>query len=109
MIDKSQVRQEQFERIRLGDIAKEGLNSSFWLEIVKPIIDSMLKGVIDITSVNITSEKKASIELAGRKLTAEYLKEIENLINGFVVDSETTKKVQAKSNEKPLYRTIEEE
>lgn len=106
-IDKNQLQQEQYGRIRLGDIAEEGLGSSFWAEIVKPILDSMIKGVTDITTINLTSEKKASIELAGRKLAAQYLQEIETLIKGYIIDANTTKASMIKK-EVPLYKTVED-
>lgn len=88
-IDNSQVLQEQQERVRLGQIAREGLESQFWLEIVKPIIDSMLKGITDISDIDVSSEKKASTELIGRKIAAKYFPEIETLVKGYIIDADT--------------------
>ena len=106
-IDK-EVEREQHERLRLGYIAEEGLKSELWLQIVKPIIDSQIKGATDITSINITSEKKASIELAGRQLAAKYLSEIVTFIDGFVTDAETIRRAQEKQKKpNPLTREID--
>ena len=105
--DKNKIDQERSERLRLGYIAREGMGSEFWLVIVKPIMDSMLKGILDITSVDITSEKKASIELAGRKMAAKYIQELETLINGYVIDAESVRKIENKEkNTKPLYKEV---
>lgn len=103
----SEVERDQQERIRFGYLASTGLDSEFWLVIVKPILDSMLKGITDINSVDISSEKKASIELAGRKMASRYISEIETLINGYIVDAETTKVVIEKRKKgTELYKTV---
>lgn len=103
-INKEQVDRDRIEKIRLGELAGSGLQSEFWLEIVKPIIDSMLKGVTDITEIDVSSDKKASIEVIGRKLAAKYLLEIETFIKGFIDDSENVKKIiENQSKAKPLY------
>lgn len=102
-----EVEKEQQECLRLGFIAEEGLKSEFWLLIVKPIIDSQIKGATDIMSVNISSEKRASIELAGRILAARYLTEVSTFVDGFVIDAETVRKIQDKQKKgNNLYREV---
>ncbi len=104
-VDKSKRDQERAERLRLGYIAEEGFKSEFWQIIVAPVIDSMLKGITDIGAIDISSEKKASIELAGRKMAAKYIQEIETLINGFIIDADAVKSMQDKEkNTNPLYK-----
>ena len=106
--NKIQVQIDQQERIRLGNIARDGKNSEFWLEILKPIIESQIMGITDISSIDISSEKKASIELAGRKLAARYLQETETLIDGFVIDADTILSIADKQKKStPLYKTEE--
>ena len=106
-MDKIQAQIDQQEKIRLGQIAREGLESPFWLEILKPIIDSQIKGITDITAIDISSEKKASIELAGRKLAARYLLETETLIGGFVIDADTVLSITEKQKKAtPLFKTL---
>ena len=105
---EAQIEREQSERIRLGQLAEEGLVSQFWLEIIKPVIDSMLRGINDLSSINLTSEKKASVEVAGRILGAKYLSEIETLIRGFIIDANTTlNSIEKRKKAEPLYRTVE--
>lgn len=107
-IDKAQVQRDQHERVRLGQIAREGKDSSFWHEIIKPIIESQIKGITDISSIDLSSDKKASIELAGRKLAAKYIQEIETFIDGFVIDADTVLDMAEKQKKiTPLFK-IEE-
>ena len=107
-IDKGQIQLERQDKVRLGQIARGGLESEFWLEIVSPIIESMLKGITDITSIDLSSEKKASIELAGRKLASKYIQEIETLINGYVIDADTVLNIAEKQKKvTPLYKVEE--
>lgn len=104
VIDNEQILIDRTEKVRLGELANNGLQSDFWLEIVKPIIDSMLKGVTDITEIDISSDKKASIEIMGRKLAAKYISEIETFIRGYIMDAEAVKKVIENQNKaKSLY------
>lgn len=108
VVDNEQVGRKRIERIRLGELATNGLKSDFWLEIIKPILDSMLKGIRDIDDINLSSEKKASIELAGRKLASKYISEIQTLIEGYIIDSEAVKKIlENQERSKPLYKNIE--
>jgi len=50
---KLQMTPEQSERIRLGEMAKEYLESPQWLELVKPILDSIRIGVKDATNIDV--------------------------------------------------------
>jgi hypothetical protein len=110
-VDKQQVERDQQERLRLGYIAKEGLESDFWREIVKPIIDSMIQGVIDIRDIKkalLSSNKKAEVLVEARAQTADYMSEIETLIKGYIIDAETVSAIQEKKEKvKPLYKEIE--
>ena len=105
MIDKAQVQRDRQESVRLGQIAREGKDSAFWVEILKPTIESIIRGITDISSIDISSEKKASVELAGRKLAAKYFQEIETLIDGFIIDANTVLDIVEKQNNKSsLYK-----
>ncbi len=91
--------QEQIERLRLGQMAKTFLSSSEWNELVKPIIDNMIKGLIDIRnlkSASLDSEKKAAIEIKSRKLAAEYVSEIQTFLEGYVADAQTIQGIMEK-------------
>lgn len=104
-MNKSEIQSDQQERIRLGQISRDGLNSEFWVQIVKPIIDSMLKGITDISDIDVSSEKKASTELIGRKLAAKYFPEIETLIKGYVIDADTVLNIiEKQKNGSALYK-----
>ena len=106
MKDNPQVMMEQQERVRLGQIAREGLGGEFWVEIVKPILDSMLRGITDISDIDVSSEKKAATELIGRKLAAKYFPEIETLINGYIIDADTVLNIVEKQKKTlPLFRS----
>lgn len=86
---------EHENRINLGEKAKNFLVSENWLHLVKPIIDSMVKGLIDIRnlkSADMDSEKKAAIEVKARKLASEYLEQIETFLNAYVIDGDESKK-----------------
>lgn len=83
---------EHQERVRLGDKARNFLASGEWLELVKPIIDSMVKGLIDARSIDVSSDKKAAIEVKSRTVASEYLEKIELLIKSYVADGDISKK-----------------
>ena len=106
----TEYHKEHIEKIRLGDMAKEGKQSAFWLEIVKPILDSMIKGLVDIRDIRkslLVSNKKAEVEILGRGLAAEYFDRVEGLIDAFVDDSEASKSLldkMAKGND--LYKEL---
>lgn len=82
---------EHLERLRMGETAKSGLESEFWTQIVKPIIDSMLTGLRDATTIDVTSDKKAALEVKSRTLAATYLSRIEALIREFGYDGDSSK------------------
>lgn len=92
MVDRTKFTPEQAARIELGERTKAFLESYEWRELVKPIIDSMVTGLVDIRnlkSADIASEVKARPEVIGRKLAAEYLSEIVIFLEGYVADAQT--------------------
>ena len=106
--DTKEVEREQQQRIRLGQIVREGKESAFWLEIVKPTIESLLVGASDITSIDISSDKKASIEVSARKMLIKGYQEFETLINGYIIDAETVKSIREKKEKTtPLYKEVD--
>lgn len=101
----TKVDNEQFERLRLGELAQEGLDSEFWNLIVKPIIDSMIKGldsIREIKKAQINSTKKADILIEGRAEAINYISEIETLIHGYIADADTVKKIRDKKNKSEI-------
>ncbi|MEK7111856.1 MAG: hypothetical protein AAB875_00865 [Patescibacteria group bacterium] len=102
---------EHENRIHLGEKARNFLVSDDWKTLVKPIIDSMLKGLTDIRnlkSADIESEKKAGPEIKARKLTAEYLEQIETFLNGYIIDGEeSTKQLERNLKANTLYKTVD--
>ena len=104
---KLQMTPEQSERIRLGEMAKEYLESPQWLELVKPILDSIVIGVKDATTIDVSSEKKASIEVTARKMTAGYIESIETFLSGYIADAQAVMNVlEKKAGRKNLTRKI---
>lgn len=107
-----ELEKEQQDRIRLGQMAEEGFNGDFWNTILKPIIDSMIKGLIDIREIKkslLSSNKKAEVLVEARATAAEYISEIETLGKGYIIDKDTTLKVlENKKNqkEKSLYKEV---
>lgn len=102
MIDKAQVQRDQQEKIRLGHIAREFKDSSAWSEIIKPIIESIRKGLTDISSI------ESLEDLAGRKVADKYFQEFETLIDGFIIDADTVLSIAEKQKKAvPLFKTQE--
>lgn len=100
-----ELEQDHLERIRVGEIANNGLESEFWKLIVKPIITSMLVGLKDATTIDVSSDKKAALEVKSRTIAASYLDKIEALINEFVMDGNSSKTMIEKANQKnELYK-----
>lgn len=104
---------EHQHRISLGEKAKNFLASSEWLEIVKPIIDSMIKGLVDIRDIKkvlLSSDKKAAVAVEARAQAAESLETIEQLINAYVIDGEKSRTLLEKQQNvrteesEPLYK-----
>jgi hypothetical protein len=88
-------------------MASNFLASKEWLEIVKPIVDSMLRGLTDARTIDVSSDKKAAIEVKSRTIAAEYLEKIELLIQAYITDADVSKKLiekQNKANSDKLYR-----
>ena len=105
--------QDQAGRINKGDKARSFLASYEWTELVKPIIDSMIAGVVDVRnlkSADISSDAKAKAEVIARKLTADYLSEIETFLLGYVEDARvTTQILEQKKNRESLYKEVVEQ
>lgn len=105
--------QEHQRRVDFGNMAKNFLTSKEWLEIVKPIIDSMVRGVTDVRTMkkaDFTSEVKAQAQILAHQMTADYLEKIELLIGAYVVDSEVSRKLldkQQKVADDSLYKETE--
>lgn len=107
--------QEHQERINLGDRARNFLTGNDWKDLVKPIVDSMIKGLVDIRDIKktlLSSNKKAEILVEARAEAAEYLERIELLIDAYISDGEVSRKLLEKRKQtdpESLYRTEEEE
>ena len=102
---------EHEKRINLGERAKNFLNSDEWKTLVKPIIDSMIKGLVDIRnlkSADMDSEKKAGIEVKARRMASEYLGQVETFLEEYLVDaSESKKQVERHLRANNLYKTTD--
>jgi len=101
-----QAREHQ-DRINLGDRARNFMASGEWLDLVKPIIDSMIKGLTDARTIDVSSDKKAAIEVKSRTIASEYLEKIELLISAYISDGEVSRKLLEKQksvNTDSLYR-----
>ncbi len=100
---------EQAEIIRIGEMARVFLDSPEWKDLVKPIIESILTGVKDATTINVSSEKKASIEVAARIMTAQYIESIEIFLSGYIMDAQAIMNVlEKKSGQKNLYKKVKQ-
>jgi len=80
--------EELSQRVDEARLARELLGSDAWIKLLKPMLDSMVKGLIDIREITISSEQKASIELKSRKLAAEYVESIPHLLGAYINDGE---------------------
>lgn len=104
------------ERIAAGNRAKNFLESPEWLEMVKPIIDSLVKGSTDIRLISAKqkdSNKKAEILLEAGIQTASQLELIEKLLREYVKDGEIsqlylTEKANKAVDETPLFRVVKD-
>lgn len=96
---------EHEHRIKLGVMASEFLDSQYWKELVKPLLDSFVKGLIDARDIDITSDKKAAIEVKSRVLAAQYLETIEQFLEQYVMDGKVSREMLApKTEANPLFR-----
>ena len=99
---------EHIKRIEQGEKARHFLASEEWLVFIKPILDSMVLGLKDATTIDVSSDKKAAIEVKSRTLAAKYIQEIETLVEGYVADGDMSKKVLEKNNsENELYKVTD--
>lgn len=102
---------EQAERVDKGERTQRFLDSYEWKELLKPIIDSMIAGVVDVRnmkSADLSSDIKAKAEVMARKLTADYLSELETFLRGYVEDARVTKQVlEQKMTRNSLYKEVE--
>jgi len=103
------LNQEQNERVDLSNRTRRFLDSSDWLQLVKPIIDSMIKGVDSVRGIKKTdanTDIKAQALILAHQMTASYLEEIEIYLRGYVADGDVTMKVlEQKKNRESLYKT----
>jgi len=83
-----QATEEQIRRIKMGEMAKGFLGSPEWNELLKPIIDSMLLGIKDATTIDISSDKKAAVAVLARTEAARYISEIQTFIEGYITDAQ---------------------
>ena len=112
-MDINVIREHQ-QRVSLGEKAKAFLSSSEWKELVKPIIDSMIKGLVDIRDIKktlLSSDKKAAVAVEARAQAAESLEMIEQFLNAYIIDAEKSQKLLEKQQnrkevepEAPLYK-----
>ena len=106
-LDKAQIEKDRYERVRLGDIARAGKESEFWIEIIKPTIDSIYNELSSIDTIDVSSDKKASIEILGRLEALRRFKLLETLIDGCIEDANTIIKIQdkeKKNSESQIYK-----
>lgn len=102
------------DRVNFGERARNFLVSREYTDIVKPIIDSMIRGVTDVRALKkseFSTDIKAQALILGHQITAEYLEKIEVLINAFVQDGEVSRKILEKQRQpeaEPLFKTEEE-
>jgi hypothetical protein len=84
---------EHQTRMELAEKAKNFLDSDGWKQIVKPILDSMLAGLKDATTIDISSPDSAAVEVKARTEAAKYIDTIQSLIEGYIIDGDQSRKV----------------
>lgn len=100
---------EHTEKVKLGQMANDLLNSDYWTVLLKPMLDSMLLGLRDVTTVDVSSDKKAAIEVKARTQAAKYIEEIETLIRAYIDGGEMSRKVlESASEQKPALDLFKE-
>jgi hypothetical protein len=104
---KQDLLEEHAKRIEVGDMAKRFLASKEWNELVEPIIDSMLVGLRDATTIDISSPEIAAVEVKARTEAAKYLESLKNLIKAYVIDADMSRKTIAPPQQADLYKFTE--
>ena len=96
---------ELIKKVELGQKVKTFLESEIWFEVIKPMLDSFAAGLLDASDIDISSDKKAAIEVKSRVEAAKYIRTIETFLSGHVIDGETSGTLLSPKEEKhPLYR-----
>lgn len=96
---EEQTIRELQKRINDGAKIKEFLGSEMWLDFIKPILDSMVKGLVNARDIDISSDKKAAIEVKSRTLAADYIEKVEGLLLAAIDDGkEAERAMTPKSN-----------
>lgn len=91
-------KETHIQRIRMGDMANNFLESSEWKDIVKPIIDSMRAGAASVLDIDFDDDKSAMVEIKYRKQLVNSLDAIEKFIRQFVEDGDVSKKILDKGS-----------
>lgn len=100
--------EENLNRVTQGEKVKGFLESEMWLEFIKPMLESFTKGLLDASSIDISSDKKASIEIKSRVLAARYIDSLEPLLRQYVDDGNVSKRILTPPEEKnPITRNYE--
>lgn len=101
-------KEENLKRIEEGEKVKVFLESEIWTEFIRPMLQSFSKGLLDARDIDVTSDKKASIEIKSRVLAANYVDSIELLLKQYVEDGEVSRRIMTPPEDKnPVTRNYE--
>lgn len=98
---------ELVQRVEEGRLARDLLDSQPWQRLLKPMLTSFRAGLLDASDIDVSSDKKASIEIKSRVLAAEYVDKIQSLLEAYVTDGEVAQKLLTPPEQRePLTREL---
>lgn len=84
MVKKEFDIREYVSQMEDGQKVREFLDSEMWKVYIKPMFDSFVIGLKDATKIDLSSDKKATIELSARKMAIGYLESIVSFLEEYV-------------------------
>ena len=73
--------------IELGEKVRHFLESAEW-GLINEYINNSILGLNDVSTINVTSERKAQAEVVGRQYTKNYLEGLRSYLQGLVQQGE---------------------
>ena len=77
---KPEELKEHGKNIEIGETAERFLESREWSELLKPLIDNMLLGLKDVTTIDVSIGTDIAVEVKARALAARYLERVEEFL-----------------------------
>jgi hypothetical protein len=95
------------KKVELAQKVKAFMDSEMWTEVFSPVLESYKKGLLDASTIDVSSDKTAAIEVKARTLAAQYVEKIEVLLNGIIADGEMSQRILTPPEDKlPLTKKV---